>query len=162
MAVQLLADHIGPAEGEAAVAQLRADHRALYRDATPAPAGDGAEWRDEFAARASTSGDPHQVKLVEACRRGFELTGAGIFVTAADTVTSGPRDRPKMLLLLPPPALSCHGPDRCGRASTSTSADVGRVPARIPGPTPRHQDLVDEQEGDQRQPVLPDPEPERA
>jgi hypothetical protein len=92
MAVQLLADHIGPAEGAAAVAQLRADHRALYRDATPAPTGEGAEWADEFGVRASKSGDPHQVKLVEACRRGFELTGAGVFATAADTVTARPRD----------------------------------------------------------------------
>jgi Questin oxidase-like len=92
MAVQLLADHIGPVDGDAAVAQLRADHRALYRDATPAPPGEDAEWLQGFGARASTSGDPHQVKLVEACRRGFELTGAGVFVTAADTVTTRPRD----------------------------------------------------------------------
>ncbi len=92
MAVELLADHIRPAEGSAAVAQLRAEHRALYRDVDPAPVGDGAEWNDELAMLASTSGDPHQVKLVEACRRGLELTGAGIFVTAADIVTSRPRD----------------------------------------------------------------------
>jgi hypothetical protein len=92
MAVQLLADHIGAADGETAVAQLRAEHRALYRDASPAPMVDDAEWRGDFGARASRSGDPHQVKLVEACRRGFELTGAGIFVTAADTVTTRPRD----------------------------------------------------------------------
>lgn len=92
MAVQLLADHIGPADGAAAVAQLRADHRALYRDANAAPPGDGSAWQMDFGVRASTSGDPHQVKLVEACRRGFELTGAGIFVTAADTVTTRPRD----------------------------------------------------------------------
>jgi hypothetical protein len=92
MAVQLLAGHIGPAEGAAAVAQLRAEHRALYRDGTPAPRGDGAEWHDEFGARASRSGDPHQVKLVEACRRGFELSGAEVFVVAAETVTARPRD----------------------------------------------------------------------
>jgi hypothetical protein len=92
MAVQLLADHIGAADGEAAVVQLRAEHRALYRDVTPAPLGEETGWRDELAARASTSGDPHQVKLVEACRRGFELTGASIFVSAADTVTGRRRD----------------------------------------------------------------------
>ncbi len=39
MAVQLLADHIGPAEGEAAVAQLRADHRALYHGRDPRTCG---------------------------------------------------------------------------------------------------------------------------
>jgi Questin oxidase-like len=92
MAVELLADHIRPAEGSTAVAQLGAEHRALYRDVAPAPVEDGPEWRDDFAGLASTSGDPHQVKLVEACRRGFELTASPIFVRAADTVTARLRD----------------------------------------------------------------------
>ncbi len=92
MAVELLAAHIGPAEGNAAVAQLLAEHRALYHGVVPAAVGEDAEWRDKFGVLASESGDPHQAKLVEACRRGLELTGSAIFVAAADTVTSRPRD----------------------------------------------------------------------
>ena len=37
--------------------------------------------------QASTSLDPHQVKLVEACRRGHTATGDPAFAAAAETVT---------------------------------------------------------------------------
>jgi hypothetical protein len=52
------------------------------------PESDGAgPWDDDAVVAAVVSGDAHQVKLVEACRRGYEATGSGAFVTAARTVT---------------------------------------------------------------------------
>ena len=88
MAVHLLAGHISPADGAAAVVQLRAEHRSLYQGATPMVDVDGgARWEDDVAVAAAHSHDPHQIKLVEACRRGFDLTGDSGFVVAAGTVT---------------------------------------------------------------------------
>jgi len=86
-AVHLLAGHISPADGAAAVMQLRAEHRSLYRGTQPTNVDDGAKWDDDAGIAASQSHDPHQIKLVEACRRGFDLTGDSGFVLAADTVT---------------------------------------------------------------------------
>jgi hypothetical protein len=93
MAVELLASSIGEDEGIAAVAQLRADHRALYRGVTPASVAEGRSWDDDLAVEASQSGDPHTVKLVEACRRGFVETGLGVFVEAAEIKTGHGRSR---------------------------------------------------------------------
>jgi hypothetical protein len=45
-------------------------------------------WDDDVADAASRSYDPHQVKLVEACRRGFGITGDVGFIVAAETATS--------------------------------------------------------------------------
>ena len=41
----------------------------------------------ELAGAAVHSLDPHQVKLVEACRRGLAATGDPAFAAAAETVT---------------------------------------------------------------------------
>jgi hypothetical protein len=88
MAVELLIDHISPAAGEAMLAQICAEHAALYH---------GTEQRKEvrtsgvteeqLAVAAAGSGDVHAVKLVEACRRGLALTGDQVFSAAAETVT---------------------------------------------------------------------------
>lgn len=87
MALEILAGHIPPTAAAAGFAQLRAEHKALYRDAEearPDPAGiDGPS----LAQAAATSGDPHQVKLVEACRRGWQATGDPAFAAAAERVT---------------------------------------------------------------------------
>jgi hypothetical protein len=88
LAVALLVPHLAPADGAMAAAQLRAEHAHLYRGvhrmrfADPAPA-----WDDDAVVAAVESHDPHQVKLVEACRRGHAATGDAAFVVAAQTVT---------------------------------------------------------------------------
>ena len=89
MAVQLLAAHLPAADGAWAVAQLEAEHRSLYRGVSPvADLERSAGWSDDPAVAASESYDPHQVKLVEACRRGFDITGDPGFVAAAETVVT--------------------------------------------------------------------------
>lgn len=100
MAVALLIDHIGPEEGGAALGQVRAEHDALYGARDPrtsatapierpreavAPTID--EWDPSLAPLAADSRDAHQVKLVEACRRGWEATGDGAFIAAARRVS---------------------------------------------------------------------------
>jgi hypothetical protein len=91
MAVHLLSGHVEPAHAVAALAQLEAEHRALYSDITPAAFGDPVgEWDVQVIDNAVTSFDPHQVKLVEACLRGLDLTGDARFVAAARVVTSTP------------------------------------------------------------------------
>lgn len=94
MAVDLLVPHLDPDAGAAALAQLHADHAALYGDApAPAPSEIGpVEWGDA-AALAAAGHDPHQVKLVEACRRGWEAAGDPAFPEAARTVTARSRRR---------------------------------------------------------------------
>jgi hypothetical protein len=92
MAVDLLAPHIRATDQAAGLAQVQAEHAALYagtnsgptpRTAGPTTGPTGAE----LATTAEASRDPHQVKLVEACRRGFELTGDPVFTAAAEVVT---------------------------------------------------------------------------
>jgi hypothetical protein len=91
MAVELLAPHISNGDALAALAQVEAEHQALYSrarqaaDAVPA----GAPSR-ELAVAAEASLDPHQVKLVEACRRGLQLSGDPVFAAAAEIVTGVP------------------------------------------------------------------------
>ncbi len=88
MAVDLLVDHIAPGDGAAVLAHLRADHGALYAGIDrPPDRGRAAPWEDDAVAAAVASRDAHQVKLVEACRRGFERSGSAAFVAAARTVT---------------------------------------------------------------------------
>jgi hypothetical protein len=88
MALALLSSHLAPSAGAAAVAQLRADHQELYGDqprsgqAEPAP-----DWAPDVAEHAAASHDPHQIKLVEACQRGFAASGDPAFARAARTVT---------------------------------------------------------------------------
>jgi hypothetical protein len=89
MAVELLSPHLAPEDGVAALAQVRADHAALYAGAGSAAAEDGVVWDPDVVARAAASGDPHQVKLVEAGRRGLAISGDPVFAAAAETVTGG-------------------------------------------------------------------------
>ena len=88
MAVEILAGHIPAAAAAAALAQVHAEHAALYADVEPVdeahPAGPPG---GELAGAAVRSLDPHQVKLVEACRRGLAATGDPAFAAAAETVT---------------------------------------------------------------------------
>jgi hypothetical protein len=88
MAVELLAPHIAHEAGAAGLAQVEAEHLALYSGARPAvaPQPAGAPNRD-LAVAAEASLDPHQVKLVEACRRGLESSGDPVFAAAAEAVT---------------------------------------------------------------------------
>jgi hypothetical protein len=89
MAVSLLLDHLPPAAGRAALAQVQAEHGTLYRGPDPsAPVDRSGSWAEEMALTATDSRDAHQVKLVEACRRGFEATGDAWFVAAGRRVTS--------------------------------------------------------------------------
>jgi hypothetical protein len=88
MAVHLLAGYLYPPDAGAAVAQLRVEHRSLYRGVTPMPGGEDTGWNHRTAVTASRSYDAHQIKLVEACHRGFHLTGDSGFARAAETVTS--------------------------------------------------------------------------
>jgi hypothetical protein len=88
MAIELLAEHLPPAAGEAALAQLRAEHAALYQGATPvAEVRSAGVEEDTVACAAASSGDVHAVKLVEACRRGRAVSGDPVFAAAGETVT---------------------------------------------------------------------------
>jgi hypothetical protein len=88
MAVEILAGHIPASAAAAALAQVRAEYAVLYARTQPV-----AELRpvsprgSELVQAAVSSLDPHQVKLVEACRRGFAATGDPAFAAAAQTVT---------------------------------------------------------------------------
>jgi hypothetical protein len=92
MAVEILAAHLPAADGAAALAHVHAEHATLYADTQPVtqPHPASPHGRD-LAAAAVRSLDPHQVKLVEACRRGLAATGDPAFAAAAETVT-GLRD----------------------------------------------------------------------
>jgi hypothetical protein len=88
MAVEILAGHIPATAAPAALAQVHAEHAALYAgvrpvdDPRPARPPGG-----ELTTAAVRSLDPHQVKLVEACQRGLTATGDPAFAAAAETVT---------------------------------------------------------------------------
>jgi len=88
MAVEILIGHIPATEATAALAQVRAEHAALYAGvepvAKPHPVSPPGR---ELTAAAVHSLDPHQVKLVEACQRGLAATGDPAFAAAAETVT---------------------------------------------------------------------------
>ena len=88
MAVELLVDHISPDAGADALAQVHADHAALYAGTDPVTDVQVTGVAEiELAVTAEASGDVHQVKLVEACRRGLAITGDPVFSAAAETVT---------------------------------------------------------------------------
>jgi hypothetical protein len=89
MAVHLLSGHLSPGDARVAVAQLRAEHRSLYRGVVPQVSGGEACWDEAIVVAASTSYDSHQIKLVEACRRAFQITADPAFLRAAEVVTSG-------------------------------------------------------------------------
>jgi hypothetical protein len=88
MAVELMADHILPEDGAAALGQVHAEHASMYRGTERATTRRPGQVPDDQLARAAAdSRDPHQVKLVEACRRGYAATGDATFAAAAETVT---------------------------------------------------------------------------
>jgi hypothetical protein len=89
MAVALLVDHVDAEDARTALWQLRAEHVALYGPNGKAVATLPTDWDDEAVARAAASADSHQVKLVEACRRGFAASGDAAFASAARRVTAG-------------------------------------------------------------------------
>jgi hypothetical protein len=88
MAVELVADHISAEDGAAGLAQVHAEHTSMYRGTAQTETEDlvGVPG-DQLARVAADSRDPHQVKLVEACRRGYAASGDATFVAAAETVT---------------------------------------------------------------------------
>lgn len=92
MAVELLIDHLPPTAGEAALAQLGAEHATMFQASQaveePRVAGVPAV---ELAQTAAQSGDVHQVKLVEACRRGLAISGSPLFPAAAEVATGRAR-----------------------------------------------------------------------
>ena len=77
-----------PTAPAAALAQVHAEHAALYAATEPVthphPASPPSS---ELAVAAVPSLDPHQVKLAEACRRGHAATRDPAFAAATETVT---------------------------------------------------------------------------
>ena len=89
MAFELVIDHLPPTAGEAALAQVRSEHAALYAGSRRVQEVRTAVVEaDAVACAAASSGDVHAVKLVEACRRGLAVIGDPVFSAAAETVTS--------------------------------------------------------------------------
>jgi len=88
MAVEIFTAHIPATDGAVALAQVHAEHAAMYAATTPVtqphPASPPGS---DLTVAAVRSLDPHQVKLVEACKRGHAATGDPAFAAAAETVT---------------------------------------------------------------------------
>jgi Questin oxidase-like len=94
MALALLEPHLDEADATRATEQLARVERALA-SGTPAVRGQRtAPAFDHFGALAVDSGDPHQVKLVEACARAYRETSIDTFAGAAALVTSA-QSRPR-------------------------------------------------------------------
>ncbi len=88
MAVELLASHLRGPDQASALAQLGAEHAAMYSGARPVTdVRVVGVPRGKLAEVAEASGDPHEVKLVEAALRAFALTGDPAFAAACETVT---------------------------------------------------------------------------
>ena len=88
MAVELLAAQIDPGAGLAALAQIRAEHAAMFVGTDQVSGVEEiGHWDDDLAGLAATSRDAHQVKLVEASRRAFAISGDPIFAAAAEQVS---------------------------------------------------------------------------
>jgi hypothetical protein len=87
MAVDILLDHISPAAATDALHQLRAEHAAMYLGVTASVPEETLVWNDDWIDASAHSGDAHQVKLVEACRRAFEVSGDRRFILAAEVVS---------------------------------------------------------------------------
>jgi hypothetical protein len=88
MAFELLAAHLAAEDGLAALAQIRAEHMAMFAGTESAtPVDDVRKWDEGLALVAAVSRDAHQVKLVEACRRGLALTDHAVFRAAAEQVS---------------------------------------------------------------------------
>ncbi len=89
MALDLLLDHVDASTATSAIGQLRAEHASMRIETDVGrPLPTARTWDDAVAVRASQSRDVHQVKLVEACRRGFEATRVDEFAEAAERVGS--------------------------------------------------------------------------
>lgn len=87
MAVAILIDHTDEPTSATALAQLRAEHAALFDGGESAGAVTAPDIDDAtLIAAAVASGEAHAVKLVEACRRGRVATGDPIFLAAAHRV----------------------------------------------------------------------------
>lgn len=88
MAVHLLAPYVPESAALVGLRQLNAEHTAMYAGAERVddPPVAGASARD-LADAAQTSGDPHQVKLVEASLRALATNGDSAFSAAAEVVT---------------------------------------------------------------------------
>ena len=89
MALELLLPHIAGPDQANALAQLAAEHAGMYSGARAVPADvrvTGA-LRGHLVNAAQQSGDPHEVKLVEAALRALDLTGDPVFAAACETVT---------------------------------------------------------------------------
>jgi hypothetical protein len=103
MAVALLVDHVDGDAGVAGLAQVRAEHVALYRRTLPVAGFDVAgTGPTDLADAAVASGDAHAVKLVEACRRGLAATGDPAFAAAAERVV-------RRIIRTDPPAVGKSG-----------------------------------------------------
>ena len=88
MAVEILVGHVPATAATAALAQVHAEHAALYAGVDPVDQPRPASTPGiELTQAAVRSLDPHQVKLVEACQRGLAATGDPAFAAAAQTVT---------------------------------------------------------------------------
>jgi hypothetical protein len=88
MALEILAPYLSGPDGAKALAQLRAEHAMMYSGARPASQVHVVGvTRERMADVAEASGDPHEVKLVEAVMRAFRVTGDPVFAAAAETVT---------------------------------------------------------------------------
>ena len=94
MAVHRLSGYLDSFDAGLGLSHLESELRVLYEGVTPSLVGDNdAEWDPHLAERAAASFDSHQIKLVEACRRGIDVTDDPRFVAAARVVTgihSGP------------------------------------------------------------------------
>jgi hypothetical protein len=87
MAVEILIGHVPATAATAALAQVHAEHAALYAGVDPVEPRPAGAPGIELTLAAVASLDPHQVKLVEACQRGLTATGDPAFAAAAQTVT---------------------------------------------------------------------------
>jgi hypothetical protein len=95
MALELLTKHLTGTAQAMALAQLETEHTALYAGARPAGKVHAAGTNQvELVREAENSGDPREVKLVEAALRGHRLTGDPVFAAAAEMVTGFAADGP--------------------------------------------------------------------
>lgn len=87
MAVNILLDHVSPDSATDALRQLRAEHGAMYGDVAASVPEADLGWDEDWFGEAGKSHDAHQVKLVEACHRGFEASRDKRFLIAAERVS---------------------------------------------------------------------------
>jgi hypothetical protein len=93
MALEILVGHLPADRSADALWQIRAEHAALYRGVAAATrdakAIDAAPtWMTEWVDAAAQGSDVHEVKLVEACRRGLAASGDARFAAAARSVVA--------------------------------------------------------------------------